>query len=94
MKIIQEKKVARLSLKDTHDTVQEIFGENVSTDFDNQCIDKVEIVYTTGIASSVNVYYNKIKIMNQQNHIGYWPFQVHKEELNLEVGVKFIKELP
>lgn len=91
MKVIPEQKASRLSLKETQILITEIYGDAVFLHFDINCIAKYELFFEKGLPTTVCVVYNKIKATHADSTIGYWPIQLHQEEMNLEAGLKIIQ---
>ena len=73
--------------------IRSIYGDDVGTEFDKDCIQYLRIEITRFKITSVVAIYSKIKVTPNNAPAIYWPIGEQYEELNLEYGLKLLKEL-
>jgi hypothetical protein len=76
---------SRLSMKDATALIQEMFGKDVSTDFDDVCVSSVYFEWNAGICIAF-VEYDKLKVTPKGSPGMYCPIQPYKEDLKPEAA--------
>ena len=92
MKIIPKAQITTLSYKDAITHIQMIYVEP-ETGFDENCVDKYEVIMDESFAYTVNAYYVFVKVTPKGYPPIYWPIQPYKEEFGEEASKKIIQEL-
>jgi hypothetical protein len=92
MKIIPQAQVMTLSYKDAMAHILMIYNEP-TTGFDEDCVDKYEIIMDEYHRYTVTAYYSYVKVTPKDAPTIYWPIQPYKEEFSEEASKKIIKEL-